>query len=42
MKQLKVNYGYRFFLRIGDKTTCSGQILTGDQSIQWYGVAGAR
>ncbi|BBG58765.1 lipase family protein [Providencia rustigianii] len=31
-----------FFLRVGDKTTCGGQILTGDQSMQWYGVAGAR
>ncbi|WP_277850227.1 lipase family protein [Moellerella wisconsensis] len=31
-----------YFLRVGDKTTCGGQILTGDQSMQWYGVAGAR
>ncbi|WP_338556752.1 DUF2235 domain-containing protein [Erwinia sp. E_sp_B01_3] len=31
-----------YFLRLGDKTTCGGQILTGDQSFSWYGVAGAR
>lgn len=31
-----------YFLRVGDKTTCGGQILTGDQTMQWYGVAGAR
>lgn len=31
-----------YFLRLGDKTTCGGQILTGDQSFIWYGVAGAR
>ncbi len=31
-----------YFLRLGDKTTCGGNILTGDQSFSWYGVAGAR
>ncbi|UNH23903.1 PAAR domain-containing protein [Moellerella wisconsensis] len=31
-----------YFLRAGDKTTCGGQILTGDHTMQWYGVAGAR
>lgn len=31
-----------YFLRLGDKTTCGGQILTGDRTFIWYGVAGAR
>ena len=31
-----------FFLRVGDKTTCGGQILTGDETFTWYGVAAAR
>ncbi|MGV1169539.1 PAAR domain-containing protein [Enterobacter asburiae] len=31
-----------FYLRIGDPTTCKGKILTGDESLSWYGVAGAR
>lgn len=31
-----------YFLRVGDRTTCGGQILTGDNTMQWYGVAGAR
>jgi len=31
-----------YFLRLGDKTTWGGQILTGDQTFIWYGVAGAR
>ena len=31
-----------YFLRVGDKTTCGGQILTGDNTMQWYGVAGTR
>ncbi|WP_337236686.1 PAAR domain-containing protein [Proteus faecis] len=31
-----------YFLRVGDRTTCGGQILTGDHTMQWYGVAGAR
>ncbi|WP_353241623.1 PAAR domain-containing protein [Providencia sp.] len=31
-----------YFLRVGDKTTCGGQILTGDNTMQWYGAAGAR
>lgn len=31
-----------YFLRVGDKTTCGGQILTGDNTMQWNGVAGAR
>lgn len=33
---------FGYFLRVGDKTTCGGQILTGDNTMQWYGVAGAR
>ncbi|MDR3433337.1 MAG: DUF2235 domain-containing protein [Rouxiella aceris] len=31
-----------FFLRVGDKTSCGGEILTGDQTFLWYGVPGAR
>ncbi|HAT1577354.1 TPA: hypothetical protein I8Y25_003779 [Raoultella ornithinolytica] len=31
-----------FYLRIGDPTTCGGKILTGDETLSWYGVAGAR
>ncbi|MGG4664473.1 PAAR domain-containing protein [Providencia vermicola] len=31
-----------YFLRVGDRTTCGGQILTGDPTLSWYGVAGAR
>ncbi|UBX48993.1 PAAR domain-containing protein [Providencia alcalifaciens] len=31
-----------YFLRVGDKSTCGGQILTGDNTMQWYGIAGAR
>lgn len=31
-----------FYLRIGDATTCGGKILTGDETLSWYGVAGAR
>lgn len=31
-----------FYLRIGDQTTCKGKILTGDETLTWYGVAGAR
>ncbi|WP_241575671.1 S-type pyocin domain-containing protein [Rosenbergiella nectarea] len=31
-----------FYLRVGDPTTCGGKILTGDQTLSWYGVAGAR
>ncbi|WP_455916413.1 PAAR domain-containing protein [Pantoea agglomerans] len=31
-----------YFLRLGDKTTCGGRILTGDQTFSWNGVAGAR
>lgn len=27
-----------YYLRVGDKTTCGGQILTGDPSFTWYGV----
>ncbi|WP_231560118.1 S-type pyocin domain-containing protein [Cedecea neteri] len=30
-----------FYLRVGDATTCGGRILTGDETISWYGVAGA-
>lgn len=30
-----------YFLRIGDKTTCGGQILTGDPTVSWYGIATA-
>lgn len=36
------NMAIGYFLRVGDKTTCGGQILTGDNTMQWYGVAGAR
>ncbi len=25
-----------YFLRVGDRTTCGGQILTGDNTMQWY------
>lgn len=32
----------RYFLRVGDKTICGGQILTGDNTMQWYGTAGTR
>nr|WP_314264045.1 PAAR domain-containing protein [uncultured Moellerella sp.] len=31
-----------YFLRVGDRTTCGGQILTGDPTLSWYGVSGAR
>ncbi|MDD9341335.1 MAG: DUF4225 domain-containing protein [Providencia heimbachae] len=31
-----------YFLRIGDKTTCGGQILTGDNTFQFYGASAAR
>ncbi|MGA7507694.1 MAG: DUF2235 domain-containing protein [Erwinia billingiae] len=31
-----------YFLRLGDKTTCGGRILTGDETFSWNGVAGAR
>ncbi|HEM7931806.1 TPA: PAAR domain-containing protein, partial [Citrobacter braakii] len=31
-----------FYLRVGDLTTCGGKILTGDETLSWYGVAGAR
>lgn len=31
-----------FYLRVGDATTCGGKILTGDETLSWYGVAGAR
>ncbi|MDN8541652.1 PAAR domain-containing protein [Erwinia sp. ACCC 02193] len=31
-----------FFLRIGDSSTCGGEILTGDSSFLWDGVAAAR
>ncbi|QPT12313.1 PAAR domain-containing protein [Serratia rubidaea] len=31
-----------FYLRLGDATTCGGRILTGDETLSWYGVAGAR
>jgi uncharacterized Zn-binding protein involved in type VI secretion len=27
---------------VGDSTTCGGKILTGDETLSWYGVAGAR
>ena len=30
-----------FYLRVGDATTCGGKILTGDETLSWYGVAGA-
>jgi len=31
-----------FFLRVGDKTSCGGEILTGDPTFSWYGVPTAR
>lgn len=31
-----------YFLRVGDKTTCGGQILTGDDTFQFYGRSAAR
>lgn len=31
-----------YFLRVGDKTTCGGQILTGDPIMTWHGKASAR
>ncbi|HHR6501293.1 TPA: PAAR domain-containing protein [Providencia alcalifaciens] len=31
-----------YFLRVGDRTTCGGQILTGDNTFMFYGVAAAR
>ena len=31
-----------YFLRVGDRTTCGGRILTGDPTFQWYGVSAAR
>lgn len=34
--------GMGFYLRVGDQTTCGGKILTGDETLSWYGVAGAR
>lgn len=34
--------GMGFYLRVGDPTTCGGKILTGDETLSWYGVAGAR
>ncbi|EKT66531.1 DUF4225 domain-containing protein [Providencia alcalifaciens] len=31
-----------YFLRVGDRTTCGGQILTGDNTFLFYGVSAAR
>ncbi|MDF7675720.1 PAAR domain-containing protein [Neisseriaceae bacterium ESL0693] len=31
-----------YFLRVGDKTTCGGQILTGDPIMSWHGKPAAR
>ncbi|EJF7713407.1 TPA: DUF4225 domain-containing protein [Providencia rettgeri] len=31
-----------YFLRVGDKTTCGGQILTGDNTFIFYGASAAR
>lgn len=31
-----------YFLRVGDRTTCGGKILTGDPAFQWYGISAAR
>ena len=31
-----------YFLRVGDKTTCGGQILTGDHIMSWHGKPAAR
>lgn len=29
-----------FYLRVGDPTACGGKILTGDETLSGYGVAG--
>jgi len=31
-----------FYLRVGDRTTCGGKILTGTPEIDWYGADAAR
>lgn len=31
-----------YFLRIGDKTTCGGEILSGSATLRFHGIAGAR
>ncbi len=31
-----------FYLRVGDYTTCGGKRQTEDETLSWYGVAGAR
>jgi uncharacterized Zn-binding protein involved in type VI secretion len=31
-----------YYLRVGDRTTCGGKILTGTPEIDWYGVDAAR
>ncbi|MEZ2863772.1 PAAR domain-containing protein [Proteus terrae] len=31
-----------YFLRVGDKTTCGGQIITGDDTFRFYGASAAR
>jgi len=31
-----------YFLRVGDSTTCGGKILTGEPTLQWYGISAAR
>ncbi|MCD2458513.1 MULTISPECIES: PAAR domain-containing protein [Enterobacter cloacae complex] len=31
-----------YYLRVGDKTTCGGKILTGTPEIDWYGANAAR
>jgi hypothetical protein len=30
-----------YFLRVGDRTTCGGKIISGDSMILWHGVASA-
>ncbi|ODQ06864.1 MULTISPECIES: PAAR domain-containing protein [Enterobacterales] len=31
-----------YFLRVGNKTTCGGQIITGDDTFKFYGSSAAR
>lgn len=30
-----------YFLRVGDRTTCGGKIISGDSMILWHGIAAA-
>ncbi|SQC93681.1 Pyocin large subunit [Cedecea neteri] len=31
-----------YYLRVGDRTTCGGKILTGDPTVIWYDANAAR